>query len=78
MSYLGMIRLGQLNVAIEVPLGGEITVNIVENRTDETRVKKEDDTPPGRLPASLLGSVTDWPEDMAERHDFYLHGRRET
>lgn len=51
---------------VAIPNGAEVRVDIVG---------KADDEPATHLDLlEFAGLVDDWPEDMAENHDHYIHG----
>jgi hypothetical protein len=80
MSIIATIHHGQLKMPDNVPVDDGVTVDVAYPsavKTSDKNGKSDEQSPPGRVPASLIGCITDWPEDMAERHDFYLHGRRD-
>jgi len=71
MTYRGHIRHGVivLDEPASLPEGSVVEVEPVETE-DQLETLKEG-------LRSLAGSVKNLPADMAERHDFYLHGTRE-
>ncbi len=51
---------------VAIPNGAEVRVDVVE---------KIDGEAPTQLDLlEFAGIVDDWPEDMAENHDHYIHG----
>lgn len=80
MIYHGIMQDGQVKVAGGIPLpdGVEVDFHINVRATDaEESTGNGSAAAPtsGAFPESLIGCIKDWPEDMAERHDHYLHGR---
>lgn len=80
MIYRGVMQDGQVQVPGGIPLpdGVEVEFHVdvcapVDNGA--TKNGHAAAPPSGAFPESLIGCIKDWPEDMAERHDHYLHGR---
>jgi hypothetical protein len=67
MVYRGYVKGGVvvLDPLVELPEGLEVKVEPVPVPPRKTLAEQLGD---------LIGSVSDLPVDMAERHDYYLHG----
>ena len=72
MTYRGVVKNGVvvLGGAIELPEGMEVCVEPVH------QVAGPDDGGSSLAEQfrDIIGAVPEWPPDMAERHDRYLHG----
>lgn len=68
MTYAGTMQNGVIVFPqpVAIPNGSEVRVAIVD--------KIDDDAPTQLDMLEFAGIVDDWPEDMAENHDHYIHG----
>jgi len=67
MVYRGHIQAGVVVLDEKVPLpeGTVVTIEPLESERPKTLAERFKD---------IIGSVPDLPEDMAENHDYYIHG----
>jgi uncharacterized lipoprotein YbaY len=71
MTYKGRVKNGVvvLEEHVSLPDDAEVRIELVAD-------SKETGTPWADVLQEVIGSVDDWPEDMAANHDHYIHGAK--